>query len=114
MSSRVFVLPALQELKKLLCPPLLKETHKRALDGLHLRARDLRDLAIAINERAGNLLELLVACYVGVDKYAGKLSGGNDEFGDEVNSVVTVAAEILRNSLIGPKLAVELRRSLGV
>ena len=74
MSSRVLVLPALQELEELLRPPLLEETHERALDSLHLRARHLGDLAIAVHETTGDLLELQVASDVGVDENTGQFS----------------------------------------
>ena len=74
MSSRVLVLPALQELEELLRPPLLEETHERALDGLHFRARHLGDLAIAVHETTSDLLELQVASDVGVDENTGQFS----------------------------------------
>ena len=108
VSSRVLVLPALKELEELLCPPLLKETHKRALDRLHLRTRHLGDLAIAVDITAGDLLELEVPSDVGVDEDASELSRGDDELGNEIDGVVAVAAEVLGDSLIGPELAVEL------
>ena len=108
VGRRVIVLPVLKELEELLCPPLLKETHERALDGLHLRAGDLRYLAIAVDVAAGDLLELEVAGHIGVNKNAGELARRDDEFGDEINSVVAITAELLWNRLVGPELAVKL------
>ena len=108
MSSRVFVLPALQELKKLLCPPLLKETHKWTLHGLHLRTGDLADLAIAIDEATCDLLELEVTRHIGMDEDASELARSDDEFGYEIDSVVAVAAKVLRRRGAIPELAVEL------
>ena len=104
----VAVLPVLEELEEFLCPPLLKETHEGALDGLHLRAGDLGDLAITVDVTAGDLLELEVARHIGVDKDAGELARRDDELGNEIDSVVTVAAEVLGHSLVGSELAVQL------
>ena len=108
MSRRIVVLPALQELKELLCATLLKETHQRALDRLHLRARHLRDLALAVDEAARDLLELEVASDIGVDEDASELARSDDEFGDEIDSVVAVATKVLRRRGAIPELAVEL------
>ena len=109
MSSRVLVLPALQELEELLCSPLLEETHERTLDRLHLRGRHLGDLAITIDEAACDLLELEVAGDVGVDENLGQLSRRDDELGDEVDGVVTVAAQVFWGRLVWPELAIQLR-----
>lgn len=38
----------------------------------------------------------------------GELPGGDDELGDEINSVIAVTSKLGRRSLIRPKLAVEL------
>ena len=78
VGSRVLILPALKELEELLRPPLLKQTHEGTLHRLHLRARNLRDLAITIHEAARNLLELEVASDIGVDENARELSRGDD------------------------------------
>lgn len=94
MRSGIFILPALQKLKELLRPALLKQSHQRALHGLHLGTRDLRDLAIAIHEATGDLLELEVASNIGVDEDLGKFSGRDDELGDKIDGVVPVAPQL--------------------
>lgn len=81
MGSRVFVFPSLQELKELLCPPLLKQAHQRALHSLHLRTGDLGDPAIAVDVAARDLLEFEVTGDVSVDQDFRELSRGDDEFG---------------------------------
>ena len=108
MSCRILVLPTLKELEELLCPPLLKETHERTLDRLHLRARDFGDLAIAVDEAARDLLELEVARHVRVHEDARQLAGRDDELGDEVDSIVTVTSKFGRRRLIWPEFTVEL------
>ena len=82
VSGRILILPALEELEELLRPPLLKETHKRALDRLHLRRGDLGDLAIAIHEAAGDLLKFEIAGDVGVHQDLGQLARRDDELGN--------------------------------
>ena len=108
MSSRVLVLPALQELEELLRPPLLEETHERALDSLHLRARHLGDLAIAVHKAARDLLELKVPSDIGVDENLGQFTGCDDELGDQVHRVVAIPAKICWGRLVWPELAIEL------
>ena len=113
MSSRVLVLPALEELEELLRPTLLKKTHERALYRFHLRAGDLRDFAITIYEAAGDLLEFKVTGNVGVDQDTRELSRGDDELGNKIDGVVTVTTEILGDGLVGSELAVQLRANQG-
>ena len=108
MSGRVFILPALQELEELLGAPLLKETHKRTLHGLHLVTGDLRDLAIAVHKATCDLFELEVTSDVGVDKDLSELSRGDDELGNKVNSVISVASKLRRRALVWSELAVQL------
>ena len=108
MSSGVFVPPPLKELEELLRPPLLKETHERTLHSLHLVTWDLGDLAIAVHEGAGNLLELQVASDISVNEDLGELARRDDELGDQVDSVVTVASQLGRGSLVWSELAVQL------
>ena len=108
MSRRVVILPGLEELEELLCHPLLKETHEWTLHGLHLRTGDLADLAIAVDEATCNLLELEVTRHVGMDEDASELARSDDEFGGEIDSVVTVATKVLRRRGAIPELAVEL------
>lgn len=112
MSGRILVLPALQELEKLLRPSFLEQTHERALHSFHLRARYFRDLAITINKAASNLLELEVTCHIGVNEDLGQFTRGNDEFGDQINGVVAITSKLSRRGLISPELAVELAPSL--
>lgn len=106
--GRVLVLPSLQELEELLGPPLLEETHERALDGLHLGRGDLGDLAIAINVATGDLLEFKVSGDVRVHEDLGELARRNDELGDEINGVVAVATKFGGRFLIGAEFAPEL------
>ena len=113
VSGRILILPALEELEELLRPPLLKKTHERALDRLHLRAGDLGDPAIAVDETACDLLELEVTGDIGVDEDASELSRGDDELGNEIDGVVAVAPKVLGDGLIGSELAVELHADQG-
>ena len=108
VGSGVIVLPSLQELEELLGAPFLEETHERALDGLHLRAGHLGDLAIAVDEAARDLLELEVARHVRVHEDARELAGRDDELGDEVDGIVAVATQLGRRGLVRPELAIEL------
>ena len=108
VSSRVVVFPVLQEFEELLRAALLKETHERALDCLHLRAGDLGNPAIAVYEAASDLLELQVPSDFGVNENLGQFTGGDDKLGDQVDSVVSVTAELAWGCLIWAELAVEL------
>ena len=110
MGSWIIILPTLQELEEFLCPPLLKESHERALHCLHFCAGHLGDLTIAVDKAAGDLLELEVAGDIGVNENARKFSRGNDELGNEIDGVVAIAAEVLWGRLVGPELAVKLRQ----
>lgn len=92
--GRVFILPALQELKELLRPAFLEQAHQRALHGLHLGTRDLRDLAIAIHEATGDLFELEVASNIGVDENLGELPRCDNELGNKIDGVVPVAPQL--------------------
>ena len=108
MGSRVVVLPSLKELEELLGSPLLKQPHQRTPDSLHLSARDLGDLAIAVDEAASDLLELEVASDIGVDEDLGELARGDDELGDEIDGVISVASEVGGRGLIFTEFTVEL------
>ena len=109
MRSRIFVLPVLEELKELLRSPFLEQAHERAPDGLHLCARDLGDFAISINETARDLLELEIPSNVGVHEDLGQLARGDDEFGDKIDGIVAVPADVGGRLSAGAELAVELR-----
>ena len=108
MCSGVIVPPALEELEELLCPPLLKETHKWTLHGLHLRTGDLADLAIAVDEATCNLLELEVTSDISVNEDLGQFTRCDDELGDKVNSVVAVPSEFSGRCSVRPELAIQL------
>lgn len=108
MSSRIVVLPVLQELKELLGSPLLKEPHQRTPNGLHLRAGNLGNPALTINEATGDLLELKIASNIGVNEDPGELAGCNDELGNEVNGIVAVASKLRGRALVGSELAIQL------
>ena len=113
MGRRVLVLPVLQELKELLCAALFKDPHKRTPDGLHLSAGNLRDPAVAVDEAAGDLLELEITSDIGVDEDLGQFSRGDDELGHEVDGVVTVASKVCWGFDTGPEFAVELANVSG-
>ncbi len=108
MSGRVLVLPVLQELEELLRAPFLEEALERALHGLHLVARHLRDLAIAVDEAASDLLEFEVARHVRVHEDLRELAGCDDELGDQIDRLVAVAPELGGRGLVLPELAVQL------
>lgn len=108
MGCWVVVFPVLNKLEKLLCSALLKETHQLGAHGFHLGRWNLGDAPISEDVGCGELLELEVACDVGVNEHLCELSVGHEELWDEVNGVVTVPANIGRDSLSGseplPKL----------
>jgi hypothetical protein len=93
MGSRIIIFPPLQELKELFGPPLFKQTHQRALDCLYLCTRNLRDLAIAIDKAAGDLLELEITSDISVDKDLSELARRNDELGDKIYGIITIAPQ---------------------
>ena len=111
MCSWVLILPVLQELEELLRSPLLEETHEWATDGLHFGTGNLGDLAVAEDEGASDLLELEVARDIGVDEDLGELARCNDELGNEINCIVSVAAKLRWRRLIRSEFAVELYTS---
>ena len=106
--SGVIVPPALEELEELLCPPLLEETHERTLERFYLVTGDLGDLAITVHKATCDLFELEVTSDVGVDKDLSELSRGDDELGNKVNSVISVASKLRRRALVWSELAVQL------
>jgi hypothetical protein len=108
MGGRIFVLPVLQELEKFLRATLFEETHQWAFDCLHFRAGNLGDLAITIDEAARDLLEFEVASDISVDEDFREFSGCDDEFWDEIDSVIPIATEPGGGSLICAELSVEL------
>lgn len=99
----------LDVLEELLGSALLKETHQGTTDSLHLGGGDLGDDTIAVDVRAGDLLELEVAGNVGVGQDLDELSVGHHELGDQVNVVVAVLAEGGGRSLTIAELFEELR-----
>jgi len=114
VGGRIFIPPSLKEFEKLLGPPLLKQTHKRAFNSFNLGAGDFGDSAIAVNEATGDLLELKVSGYIGVNQDLCKLARSYDKLWNEVDGIVFVTPEFSGRRLIGPKLAVKLRRGSGL
>lgn len=94
MRGRIVFPPVLNKLKELLGASLLKDAHERGSKGLHLRGRDFGNLAIAVDKRAANLLELEIARHVRVGQEADDLTVGHHELGDQVNVVISVFAEL--------------------
>jgi hypothetical protein len=80
--SWVLILPTLQKFKEFLRPPLLKDTHQRAPHSLHLRARNLGDLAITIDKAPGNLFELEVPYNISMDQDFRQFSIRDDKLRD--------------------------------
>lgn len=87
---------------------LLPDAQEIALDSFRLGAGDLVDLAAAINKACRDLLELKVPSNVGVDEDVGEFTGGDDELGDEVDSVVAVATKLSWRFLSRSELAIKL------
>lgn len=105
----ILVAPVLDELEELLCSTLLKEAHERRADGFHLGGRHLGNLAISVNVRGSDLLELEVPSDIGVNEHLRELTVGHDKFGDEINCPVAVTAPVLGRFSAGTELLVELR-----
>jgi hypothetical protein len=112
MGGWIFVLPALQELEELFGSTLLKKSHERTLDSLHLRTRNFRDLAVAVNKTTSDLLEFEIPSNIRMDENLSKLPRSDNELGNEVHGVVTVATKVGRGSLITPELPIKLRRTV--
>ena len=108
MSSWILIFPALQELEELLSAALFEKTHQRASNRLHLCARNLGDLAIAIDKATGDLLELEVTSDISVNEDLGQFTRCDDELGDKVNSVVAVPSEFSGRCSVRPELAIQL------
>lgn len=110
MSGGILLLPVLNKLKELFRATLFKQAHEGGLDGLHLGAGDLGDLAIAVNERTRDLLELEVTSDIGVDEDVGQFTRRDDELGDQVDRVVPVASQ-LGGGLGIAEFAIQLKQS---
>jgi hypothetical protein len=108
MSHWIIVLPVLQELEELFCPPFLKQSHERALDSLHLCARHLGNPAIAVHKASGDLFELEVASYVGMNENFSEFPRSNDKLWNEIDRVIAVTTKFNRRALVWSKLAVQL------
>lgn len=106
LSSRIIILPILEELKEFLGPSFLEQTHQRTLDRFHFGTGDLGDSPIAVDKASGDLLELKITSNIGVNKDLRKLSRCDDEFRDKVNSIVTVTTELRRSLLSRTEMAV--------
>src|ERR1700734_2280925 len=90
---RVVVLPVLQELEELFCSPFLKQSHERAFNSLHLCARHLGNPAIAVHETSGDLFELKVASYIGMDEHFSEFPRSNNKLWNEIDSIVAVTTK---------------------
>lgn len=108
MCGRIFILPSLQELKELLSSALFEDTHEGTLHSLHLGAGDLRNLPIPVDVAARDLLEFEVPGDLSVNQDLGHFTGSKDELGYQIDVVVSVSAECLRDSLIRPEFAIQL------
>lgn len=111
MRRSIFVLPPLQELEELLRASLLEQAHEWTLDSLHLCARNFGDLAVAVYKTTSDLLELEVPRHIGVNENLGELARCDDEFGDEINGVITIAPKLGWCCLVCLELAVQLATS---
>ena len=108
MRGWVVVLPILNELKELLCPPLLKQSHELTSHCLHLCSRYFGDPSIAVYIGCCNLLELEVSCDVCVYEHLCEFTIGHEELWDEVHCIVPVAADVCGDGLVRSKLLPEL------
>lgn len=108
MGGRVLVPPVLQEFKELLRAAFLEQAHESRANGFHLGRGDLCDATIAVYVGSCDLLEFEVASDVGVDEHLCELSVGHHVFGDQVDCVVAVPAEVRRGALARAELVVEL------
>ena len=89
VSSRVLILPVLQELEELLSSSFLKETHEGRSKSLASVRRDLGDgrlgaLAL-LHVAASNLLEVEVLGNVGGNEDVGEFAVGHEKLRDEVD-----------------------------
>lgn len=108
VSRRVFLLVGLNILKELLSSALLKESHQGRANGLHLGSGDLGNLALTVNVRSSDLLELEIAGNVSVGEDLDELTVGHHELRDQVDIVVTVASQVGRRGSTIAELSVKL------
>jgi hypothetical protein len=100
VGGRILVIPILQELEEFLRATLFKNTHQWAFDCLHLRAGNLRDLAVTIDEAARDLLELEITCDISMHEDLREFSGCYDELWDEIDGIIPVTTKLGGRSLI--------------
>lgn len=112
MSGRVVVLPVLQEHEERPRPSLLEQPHQAAPQRLALVRGDLVDPSVSVDVGPGDLLEFEVADDVGVNEHAGEGTAGQDEFGDQVDGIVTVTTEVVGSGRV-TELLEELRVGRG-
>jgi hypothetical protein len=110
MSGGIIILPSLKEFKELLCPPLLKETHERTFDSFHFSTWYFGYPPITIDKAARDLLEFHISSDIGVDKNLCEFSRRNDEFRDQIDSIITVSTKLRGRCLVGSEFAVQLAR----
>ena len=109
MCNRIIISPSLKEFKEFLRSSFLKKAHQGTFYSLHLSARNFGDLAFAINKTTCNLLKFEIAGDFGVHENLCELARGNDELGNEVDVVVTVASKLSRRLLTCTELAIKLQ-----
>jgi hypothetical protein len=109
VSRRVLLFVGLDIFKELLSSALLEESHQGRANGLHLGSGNLGNLALTVNIRSSDLLELEVAGDVGVGEDLDELAVGHHELGDQVDIVVTVASQLGRRGSTIAELSVKLK-----
>lgn len=109
MSRRVIVLPVLQKLEEAPRPSFLEQPHQATRQGLPFIRGHLCDSPVPQHVGAGDLLEFEVSGDVGLDEHLSELAGCQDEFGDQVDGVVSVPAEALGRRRVA-ELVVKLKR----
>ena len=95
VSRRIIVPPVLQELEEASSPSLLEQTHQATRQRFPLVRRDLGDPAISQDIRSSNLLELQIPGDIGLDQHLSELTGCQNKFRNEIDSIVSIPAEIL-------------------
>lgn len=94
MRSRIILFPRLQKHEEVPRAPFLKQAHERTHDRLHLGTGHLGDPAVPVHVGTRDDFELEVPDDVGVHEHTRELARGEDEFGDEVDGIVAVSAEV--------------------
>ncbi|KAH3667381.1 hypothetical protein OGAPHI_003030 [Ogataea philodendri] len=107
--GRLLVLVVLDDkLQEILHSSLLKESHQRRRDRLCLVGRNFRNTTPAVHIRAMNLLKLHVTGDIGVNKNVSKLTVRHQKLGNQINTPVSVFAELVCIRLAWLELGVQL------